>query len=210
MKFIALCFLVACAGLPVYATDVPVSQAADSVYKITIVHDGVEIGSGTAWIAGVHDGHTYLVTAGHVCSAAAGDGAAEKHYILTGRDSGAPIAFDKLVGGEAGPDLCVVWTSGTFGKPMWLAADMPEYGAEVTYIGAPLGIYGDGVAPFYTGHYVGGNMVAMPAAGGASGGAIFTPAGVFGVLVSRARAFESATYFVPLDELKKFLASAGA
>ena len=76
-------------------------------------------------------------------------------------------------------------------------------------MGAPLGIWGDGIAPFYRGNYVGGNAVAIPTAGGASGSAFFTEEGVFGVLVARARRFESVTYFVPLDELKGFLKTNG-
>lgn len=204
----------------------PTAQnSADSTYMV-IAHYAVDASSlggpaealmghsGTAWIVGNQDGKTQLITAGHVCPV---------DYTITdmfGNVLHLPIVYITydLVGvnGEYhtatatmrsdDPDLCLLESLDDLGRPMFVADAMPDYGDKVCYVGAPSGVYGRGVAPFYCGGYAGGAVITAPTSPGASGSAVWTSRGVFGVLVGLKGV---TTWVVTNEPLLQFMALAG-
>lgn len=204
IRYVALIFLLACTS-PVY----PVSprSTADSTFMVTVSYDGEDQWMGTAWIVANEDDKTQLVTAGHVCQDEPDAKFTVRNLTLMAQDGETFQAVERMHAEE--PDLCLIEASGNIGRRLPLAQFMPEYGSAVAYVGAPLGIWGGGLAPLYKGYYAGGNLVSIAAAGGASGSALYTLDGVFGVLVRRTVRFESLTYIETLPDLKKFLDHAG-
>ncbi len=187
---------------PSYPDTTP-ETAVDSTFRIET--DGLDmqpLGYGTAWIAGFKEGYTYLVTAGHVCVEEAGS------YKLLSRSGQNFTAVEVAQNDEV--DLCLLKTLGNIGPVLKIVGHYPEYGAKVSYVGAPLAMWGDdGLAPIYEGRYIGGAYVSAPTAPGASGSAIFTEEGVFAVLITVTRRFDSITGIVPPKDLVEFLKLAG-
>lgn len=197
---VALSVLVACGFQPPVASGFPTDadRAAGATYRVEISVAGIPLGSGTAWILKRTDDSVELMTAGHVCDT---PGAS---FDLMGRDSKHYRAV--VVSAAKEPDLCILRAEPeTPGMPLGLALNMPDYGDTVSYVGAPLGIWGDGMAPYYVGHYAGADLVSIPGFGGASGSAVWTKEGVIGVLVSGYRAFPEMIHIVPLVEIRAFL-----
>lgn len=135
---------------------------------------------GTAWVV---DGR-YLITAGHVCDAGPGDYTLESS---TGRKLAAhPIAWEQDYSDMV--DVCLVLADGELAPPLALADAMPAVGDAVGYVGYPLG-----ELKRSTGKYLGDvdgpddhlddYTADAPCDHGASGSAMYSEDGVYGVLV---------------------------
>lgn len=180
----------------------PSYDAAMATYKIMAYDSnplawGEPMWSGTAWKLS----DTEMVTAGHVCDT---QGLKQSPWFRVYNDKGQSwpatvIAWEN----DAGIDLCVVSASPP-GPVMKLAPDMPAYDAELYYVGAPHGLWEDGMMPVYHGRYAGGQLAVIGGAPGASGSAILSDNGVVGVLVAGI-ASGNLVFFVPVHVLKWFL-----
>lgn len=182
-------------------------NASLATYKI-VAHDkdplagGEATWSGTAWK--ISD--TEMVTAGHVCHNHLGWAPSFRVYNTTGQSWPATVIayeFDD----RAGTDLCVLKASPP-GTVLRLAPDLPAYDADLVYVGAPHGVWTDGMKPVYHGYYAGGSLAVIGGAPGASGSAMLSKAGVVGVLVA---GIESGNliFFIPVQTLKEFLTKNG-
>lgn len=190
MRALVLAILVACQSPVAY--PVTPATAVDATFQLQS-----EQGLATAWVARNEDGRSYLVTAGHACVGASS-------FLLRHRDGGTTAAF-VIKATENDPDLCLLMTLEVVGPALGLDAQDPTYGEGVTYVGAPLGVWGNGMAPMFAGHYAGGNLVTATAAPGSSGSAVFTSRGVTGVVV-RVGPLPGITLIEPRTNLVEFLA----
>ncbi len=196
------------------------SVAVDSTFRIALELDGEVQSYGTAWIIDYKNGWTYLVTAGHVCE--------EREQILPGVDIwlSPPYEYksytllsqhDQEYPAEdvareydgLGKDVCLIRSFGYIGPALAISHREPEYGERVSYVGAPLALYGSGVAPTYSGVYIGGDYISAPTAPGASGSGVFTKDGIIGVLVTVYHRFDSITGITSRQALIDFLAKHG-
>ena len=178
-------------------------DAAGSTFRLEVYAESeMLLGSGTAWVAAIQGEYSYLISAGHVCS-----NEFAKTYKLHGQDDTIYDVEETMHASE--PDLCLLRYKGMLARPLLIANRNPHYGELVSYVGAPFGMYGNDTAPYFTGHYMGSKYAGMPTAPGASGSAIWTPNGVFGVLVTVDPRFHHVTGFVPRQDLVNFLALAG-
>lgn len=175
--FLALFFSGAAVAQPIPLTP---SGVQPSVYKIMAYQDGVKQWSGTGWM--VAEGK--MMTAGHVC-----DDEGELGFTFRAFNKWNQSYPVKVIRFSHDPDLCIMDAKNVPGTPLSLTLP-PSYGSTVWYVGAPLGIYGDGVAPFAQGFYIGHNMCMIAGYPGASGSPMFTEDGVFGVLVAGWRGTE--------------------
>lgn len=202
---ILLAFLVLASVCQYPAPAAPLSpaDARFSTFRVDLVGGG----SGTAWVAENRDGHSYLVTAKHVCDDPVG-------YTLVAVDGSVIVAWE--VKKSAKYDLCLLVTNEVVGPALALSPAPPYYDEPVMAVGAAQGVYGCdtgvsidqcGVAPISRGWYAGGNLVSMPMAGGNSGSAVFTSRGVIGVLVEGYTPFDSLSFIEPLDHLREFVTS---
>jgi hypothetical protein len=192
------------------------AKAVNSVFKVTLSIDGETDSSGTAWVASYSkkSNKTYLVTAGHVCNADVpaeeeSDGA-RTYELLSQNDQTYDAVEVKRTFRELGDDLwpvdlCVLSYSGYLADPLVMADRAPAYGEAVYYVGAPVGIYGNGAAPTFTGTYSGGQIVSILGMGGASGSAFFTSRGVIGVLVAGHRRFQGLFWLVSQEHLVDYI-----
>jgi hypothetical protein len=189
--------------MPDLAANSTLKVQVDATYRLADESTRVFSWSGTAWIVDAKG--TELVTAGHVCAASQPEAAlVSAHYRLTDR-KGIEYAAT-LVKRSDTPDLCILRTIPDIGSEMDISPRDPHYAEELAYVGAPLGIWGDGQVPIYFGHYAGGGMITTPATGGASGSAVWGSSGVVGVLVSGMPRFQNAVFMVSRAELVAFLA----
>lgn len=169
-----------------------------SVYMIKAFQGGDLQWSGTGWK--IAEG--YLMTAGHVCDTQDEDGFSFR--AMNRHNQSYPV---QVVKWAHDPDLCILKANNIPGDTLGITA-RPKYGDAVWYVGAPLGIYGDEVAPLAKGYYIGGNMAMIAGYPGVSGGPIFTQNGVFGVIVAGWRGTELME-FVPSSEIFDFFVSLG-
>lgn len=199
MKYLLtlLAALTGCRAFYHPAYPLTAEYARDGIYRIEAYTDGVLLGSGTAWATTTNE----VVTAGHVC--AAQDRAPNVTFSLSDAHGGHIAVTPERYSDD--PDLCLLKADRIVGRPLLVASQGPRYGAPIEYIGAPLGVYGDGVAPIFLGQYINSRMVSAPVAPGASGAPVFTQEGVFGVVVAVDRQFHHLSYIVPLNDLKGFL-----
>jgi hypothetical protein len=165
--------------------------------------------TGTAWLARAGNAPD-LITAGHVCApevSVMGVPLPIKytHLALVDRRGVRIMVAVRVVDREN--DLCLLTALVPMTGALELAQADPAYGTPVMYVGAPLGIWGAGMAPLYRGDYAGGDLVTVPTAGGASGSAVLSSEGVIGVLVRVRTGFPQAAYIVPLADLRAFLAA---
>ena len=199
-----LFFLGACQ--PAFATPLaPVKavEAADSTYKVTgfvgePLGHGVEILSGTAWK--VRD--DLLVTAGHVCAPYNGIPMSFRVYNGADQSWAAEAVAIEYRASDPAIDLCLLKSIAP-GKPLPLARE-PAYGSAVLYVGAPKGIWGDGVRPVFQGWYSGGNVTRIHGAEGASGSALVGEQGVIGVLV-KGNTDAGLVYGVPAARVRRLI-----
>lgn len=151
------------------------SSVKDSVYKVIAYQAGDKQWSGTGWK--VADG--LMMTAGHVCDTEGEDGFTFRAISRWNKEY--PLEVIKF---SRSPDLCLMRAKNVPGVPMDWLVKTPEYGETVWYSGAPAGVFGDGTVPFARGVYIGGYRAMIAGYPGASGSAMYTREGVFGVLVA--------------------------
>lgn len=195
-----LCFLVL---LCLFSGSATASQSAeytpsgvkDSVYKIVALQNGEQQWSGTGWK--LSDGS--MMTAGHVCDTEGQDGFTFRAINRWNQEY--PV---KVVKFSRDPDLCLISAPHVPGPTMNRFTAVPLYGSPIWYSGAPVGVFGDGTVPFAQGAYIGGNKAMIAGYPGASGSAMYTRDGVFGVLVAGYRGTHLIV-FVPSSAVLQFL-----
>lgn len=202
LLFVAsLVFAAGCNVADAKPGGVPLSYAAaDATYKIVaydkeFMEGGEPIWSGTGWKLT----EDLMMTAGHVCDGAGG--------IRLQRGNG-KFYPAKIIAYEYTDDidLCMIKVNDVPGNPLWLASGMPVYDAPLLYVGAPHGIWANGgMMPVIHGNYGGGNLANVAAAGGASGSAILSQAGVVGVLVSGYLDGSHLTFMITIDQIRDFI-----
>lgn len=171
--------LAACGNIsrPTSPTEPPLDGTA-STYKI-ITPEGAQC---TGWV--IAPG--YIATAGHCC-----DEEGEYSFIGTGGDeaTGEVVFYeDKSQEGKAPLDHCLLKANGPIAEPMPLAAEMPGDGQPVEFVGYPMGhlfhskgqYVGDADGPYQ--HY-NDYFATTPCDHGASGSAMYSADGVYGILV---------------------------
>ena len=160
------------------------SAAEDATYKI-LSEDAL----GTAWAVGPHN----LITAGHIC-----DGQ-DRFALVTTR--GIRFGAEKVdldYDDDTVADVCLLQTERGLGPGLSLAQSMPAVGDAVYFVGYPQGEWtksegaylGDVDGPAAWSNYT----FSAPCDRGASGSAVLSDEGVFGVLV-RLIVTEDATGF---------------
>jgi hypothetical protein len=167
----------------------------DSVYKIVAIQGGENQWSGTAWK--LSEG--FMMTAGHVCDTAGEDGFTFR--VMSRWNKEYPVEVIKF---SREPDLCLLSAPHVPGDPMGTLTLTPAYGETIWYSGAPVGVFGDGTVPFAEGVYIGGYKAMIAGYPGASGSAMYTKNGVFGVLVAGYRGTHLIE-FVPAWAVAQFL-----
>ena len=164
-----------------YLSHYPVTPKVASASTYRIFNTEV---SGTAWAAGPG----FVVTAGHVCEKGGPFTLSDGHFNYPAE----PVVWvDGPIPALLGPygleDLCVLSTRAKV-VPMIIAPHMPRPGDTVWYTGYPRREFGTFFGPYYgdldgpestMNDYASG----APCAPGASGSAMYTEAGVWGVLV---------------------------
>jgi len=179
---------------------------------------------GTAWIHRSDGNRTLLITAGHICETSTHLDygqfgklrVASRAYTLLDADGtkheGVKVIFD-----DDEVDLCMVSVPGSIGKGLRLADKDPPYAADVTFIGAPHGIWGGNIALIFGGKFSGRGKLAkvefsvftlLGSAQGASGSPIFYEGRVVGVLSRVARHLPAVTFAAPWDSLRDFISRA--
>lgn len=168
-------FLLALAGC--YLRNYPVTEYV--VYNGTYQIIGA-VGGGTAWA--VDSNH--LITAGHMCEVR------DQEFIAISlnRRFRAKSVYWEYSDTYGKADLCVLETDTKMPDPLVIADRMPAFEEKVEYAGYPLGHYYHGVG-IYLGDRDGqdesanDDVFTAPCDHGASGSAVFTRRGVWGVLV---------------------------
>ena len=174
LKLLFVLTLLGCSNC--YLQEYPVTaQVADSATFKLNTGDYL----GTAWAVNDH----YLVTAGHMCQDA-GDMVIQNgiHFYPANW-----VAFQYSESGQ--DDLCVLHTPVTLDRHLVIADQMPGVGESIGFVGYPGGEYYVGKGRFL-GDMDGDDTendaaFSAPADHGASGSAMFTSRGVWGVLVRR-------------------------
>jgi S1-C subfamily serine protease len=151
--------------------------AEESTYKI-ITPSG---GQCTGWVVD-EDGH--LVTAGHCC-----DEDGDYSLISTSNRVGKArvIAFEDDSSDAPPTDVCLMKAYGSVAAPLPLAGEMPDVGDKVFFVGFPRGIYKRSEGA-YRGDVDGDSRwhdfsSSAPCDRGASGSAMLSEDGAWGVLV---------------------------
>lgn len=202
MRYILiLLFVIGCNSQtrPIYPVT-PVA-VAESTFRVDIAIDDKPLGFGTAWVVKYDEDtdYSFLLTAGHVC-----DMPVPVKWYLRSKDDVVYKATE-FVTLSIEPDLCLLKIKGFLARPLHLARKEPKYGDPVAYVGAPAADWGEGVAPYVSGNYMGHGRISTATAPGASGSPVFTKNGVFGVLVTVDMRFHHFTGYVGLEAIRKFL-----
>lgn len=177
---LAACNLVPAPSTPVLDTPVINADIATAATFMILAPDGSQ---GTGWAAGAR----HVVTAGHVCDGGKGQ------YMAVSNDlqvfTVTPLVWEDLFYSHRPPiDICVMGTEETLRVVLPLAPQMPYVGQRAEYVGFPSSIYKHSVGE-YRGDIDGPEIFlsdyasTAPCAPGASGSAMFTEDGVYGVLV---------------------------
>ncbi len=183
----------------------------DSVYKAELRDPvtGEDLGSGTAFVVRQDDDGTTLMTAAHVCEPGV-------DMVLIGLDGHEyPATESKVNHDVAQPgahDLCLL-RSKVPGQPIEQTRLSPRYGEELTWAGAPLGLFGPdpvtGTGPSGGLLLVDGEVFQVftaPLAAGASGSPVVNSWGeLVGVLVASVGAMPGLVLCVPLSSINYFL-----
>lgn len=189
----------------------PAAEIEPSVYKV-ILHDpstGEDLGSGTGFIVEQDASGTTLMTAAHVCE----EDAVLTVMALDGTETDArELKVDHSVAMPGAHDLCLIH-SHVKGLPIRVASHSPQYGEMLTYVGAPLGLFGPEAI---TGTGPSGGLVAAfgetmlvftaPDAPGASGSPVVDSHGqLVGVLVGAISDMPGLVLCVPFQSIVDFL-----
>lgn len=175
---LAACNLVPAPGTP--TADPINAEIATAATFMILAPDGSQ---GTGWAVGEH----LLVTAGHVCDGGQGQYVAVSPdlQVISVRTL---FAEDRYFEDRPPIDICVMGTDDKFSVVLPLAPQMPHVGQRAEYVGFPMSVYkhsvgeykGDIDGPDY---FLSDYASTAPCNHGASGSAMFTEDGVYGVLV---------------------------
>lgn len=212
MRFILiLALLLSCqTGVlaPVYVpVDLAPTVAVHSTFRVFTKLNGEKMKSGTAFVIS----ETEVMTAGHVCSLGIQIEGLDLEFEPEGIKSFTLQSQDdkyweaELVRFSKSPDLCILKVNTPLPPALPFAKSMPDWGDHTGYVGAPRGMWGKGTAMLYEGRYSGDSAVSIFTAPGASGSAVFTKDGVYGVLVAVHPESSSITLVEPLDKIRKFI-----
>ncbi len=114
-------------------------------------------------------------------------------------------------------DLCIMKTEKPIGLPIKFAKIMPPLWAKVIYLGAPVGMFGNGLSYVGEGRYFGlkendkitSGYASVPSTMGASGSGLFYKGKLIGIINEvQSLKFDHGTMFVPLNTINKFLIKA--
>jgi hypothetical protein len=155
--------------------------AQNGTYEMFVDVGMLGTAQGTAWAVDEH----HLVTAGHMCDEMA-EVSVLKSTISERRIRAKAVLWE--MGPDGHTDLCLLKTEQKLDGPLVIAKHMPYIGQDVTFVGWPLGVsvvsegkyIGDMDGPFF---HLNDDVFTAPCDHGASGSAIFTDRGVWGVLV---------------------------
>lgn len=165
LLFLTLSLLIGC-----YPKSHPITLVTPPVVESStyLIHNG-EI-QGTAWV--VAEG--FVATAGHICEDYNGS-----NFTLKSSTGRQVIAhpFNWEMSDDSHADVCLLKVDGHIGRPLTLASSPPPIGALDFYIGYPKGEFHKGAG------FVTKNGSSAPCDHGASGSAVATEMGVYGVLV---------------------------
>lgn len=200
-KLILLLLLNSC-----YLRHYPLHAGIAKVATFKIV---VEDGTGTGWAVDKY----HLITAGHVCNSLSlmrAEGPRRRFYVE-------PVVWEY---NGADYDICLLKSSVALDSWLIISDMAPKTGDNVGFVGYPGGEYGES-----SGTYLGDmdtddshendNVFTAPCAAGASGSAVYTERGVWGVLVRKRtdggyiHPGEEGCVAVGWDKLTKFLRDAG-
>lgn len=199
---LALVFTTSCSSCMLPAPLKP-GTVEDGTFIILAMKTDGQITQGTAWAIDRH----HLVTAGHMCRTSLEGVVMLKS--LEDTDSAFKGQWTDVEFGES-TDLCLVKTDQNL-SPLPLADQMPHIGENISYLGYPNAVktYSKGK---YIGDLDGDYTFTAPCDHGASGSAVVSDRGVWGVLV-RLRTDGGSIHdgsdgcvAIPLPTIKQFLA----
>lgn len=178
-------------------------------------------GSGSGTVVAVKNGRSLILTAAHVCV----DTTPVEPIpgivlpVLTVEFtvttlSGQVIDGSVLVKDDKN-DVCVLEIAGVAGTVMEIADALPDVGEEVSYVGAPLGVWHPNAVPLIVGRYDGlifdsragayKLMLSMPIAGGASGSGLIHNGKLVGVVIEVYRNFNNLGHAADLASVKRIV-----
>ena len=241
ISFFMIIFFCACnqtAINQVYPRD---KQLSKSVYKMNIkeiidirkikeiVNDeNIEIPdfasqgyTATAWVIKKENNLSYIMTAGHVCETNkfySGENFGPMPIVsvdYTIEDSNGKKYTAYVVADDDKIDLCILYVSANLEQELTLSTKDPDYGQIIKYIGAPLGIWGGGITPIFSGLFSGrgkiwgGNSeesltLTTTAAPGVSGCPVFYNGKVIGVFTAVGSSFNNIGTAVPWNVVANF------
>tara|TARA_X000001388_G_scaffold41766_1_gene29392 strand:+ start:6786 stop:7550 length:765 start_codon:yes stop_codon:yes gene_type:complete len=144
---------------------------------------GSYFSTGSGMVADIINGETIVLTAGHVCSSKIDDFVTKYSFTISVMDHSARIHQSHVIkssydNSKGSPDICALYVPTlTNVKKIQIAGKPPTIGDELYYIGAPLGVYHNPIAPIFKGIYSGiidpsSAIATMPAAPGSSGSSV--------------------------------------
>lgn len=188
--------------------------------------------TGTGWIIEQGVGHSFIMTAGHMCESQdtyeytefSWFGPPVKYqfpilkaeYGMHGAD-GTDFGKATVIADDDVNDLCELSIPGNIGNPIHLADSDPDYSDHCYVVGAPHGIWGGGISTTFDavfngrGDLWGDKREALyftgPSAGGASGSPVICDGKAVGVLTLGSRQWEMFSA-VPYETVRSFHKSA--
>jgi S1-C subfamily serine protease len=202
MKRLLLSLLTVLTGCYIHSWPVTHAVAESSTYEI----DGGGY-QGTAWKVAP----SYVITVGHMCEVDADVFTVETK--LGRKVKADPVEYEMSL--SSGADVCVLHLRHDLpGDPLVLADHLPNVGTKDGYVGFPKGKWFSGEGEVVTFNDEDGPSIGTtaPCNHGASGSAVFTKDGVYGVLVqghTKDGVTWDACLVTPVDEIKSLLNDAG-
>ncbi|HAI43861.1 MAG TPA: hypothetical protein DCM40_40095 [Maribacter sp.] len=143
---------------------------------------GTYYSTGSGIAADIVENEMIVLTAGHVCEAKLGSFVTKYSLTITvmghdGRLHQSNIIKSSFDNSKGSPDMCALYVPTLRVKKIQFSGRPPQIGDDIYYIGAPMGVYHNPVAPIFKGVYSGiidpsSALVTAPAAGGSSGSAV--------------------------------------
>jgi len=143
---------------------------------------GFYFSTGSGMAADVVENEMIVLTAGHVCEAKLNPFITKYTLTITvmghdGRKHQSHIIKSSFDNSKGDPDMCALYVPTLRIKKVQISGRPPQIGDEIYYIGAPMGVYHNPVAPIFRGIYSGiidpsSALVTAPAAGGSSGSSV--------------------------------------
>lgn len=169
----------------------------DTVYLLGIGDVvGIDVnvsGVGTGVAIGIKGSRTLLLTAAHGCMRDNGHDLLDTPDVIMAGNIDGEVAYATLVAVDVEADLCVISIPGEHPILPIATAD-PAFGADVYYIGAPLGRYPMLLKGNMASADPDGIVVSLPTAVGMSGGPIIERGSMVGMVVAVRKDYHHLTY----------------